>query len=320
MTAAALLGLTACSASGSASSGPEGEDAGAAAADAAGADGSAGLGPDGGTLDDLRFAVVGDTRPPTIDDVGGYPTAIVQKIFAGVAARSPRPAFVVSTGDYQFASTHGAAAGAQLDLYLAARAQFSGLEFPAMGNHECTGATASNCGAGNPNGETANYQAFVAKMLAPIGKTQPYYAVHVGAADGSWTAKLVFVAANAWTAAQEAWLETAMSEPTTYTFVVRHEPATDTTAPGVTPSEQVIARHPYTLAIVGHSHTFRRSAQREVIVGNGGAPPTGGVNYGYGLFERQSDGAIRVDMIDYQTGQPTAGLGFAVKPDGSAAR
>ena len=33
-----------------------------------------------------------------------------------------------------------------LDLYLAARQPYPNVQFPAMGNHECTGATASNCG------------------------------------------------------------------------------------------------------------------------------------------------------------------------------
>jgi hypothetical protein len=188
-----------------------------------------------------------------------------------------------------------------------------------MGNHECTGATDSNCGPGTHSGMTGNYQAFLSKMLAPIGKTQPYFGVHVAADDGSWTAKFLFVAPNAWSTAQGAWLDGAMSESTTYTFVVRHEPADASTAPGVTPSEQIMAKHPYTLAIVGHSHTFRRNSQREVIVGNGGAPITGGVDYGYALVQRRSDGAIQVDMIDYQTGKPTPGLGFAVKADGSSA-
>jgi hypothetical protein len=303
----------ACSSTGSNQAPPPGDDGGASGSDASDdgsrGDAAAGVGPDGGRIDTLLFAVVGDTRPPYIDDNGAYPTAIIQKIYKDVAALSPQPAFVISTGDYQFASTSGSSAAAQIDIYLSARAQFHGLEFPVMGNHECTGATDSNCIAGNP---TANYQAFMSKMLAPIGKTQPYYALYFAASDGSWTAKFLFVAANAWNSAQGTWLDSAMAEQTTYTFIVRHEPANDNTAPGVTPSEQIMTKHPYTLAIVGHSHTFRQSGAREVIVGNGGAPPTGSVNYGFGLVRRQSDGKIHVDMIDYQSGQ--ASLGFTVSP------
>ena len=40
---------------------------------------------------------------------------------------------------------------------------------------------------------------------------------------GSWTAKLVFIAANAWDGTQQFWLDNVLGEPTTYTFCVRHE-------------------------------------------------------------------------------------------------
>ena len=182
-----------------------------------------------------------------------------------------------------------------------------------MGNHECTGATASNCGPGQ-DGTTGTYAAFLSTMLAPIGQKEPYYAMQVNATDGSWTAKFVFVAANAWSDAQGTWLEAKLSIPTTYTFVVRHEPARVTEAPGVAPSEAIMAKHPYTIAIVGHSHTFRRESAKEVIVGNGGAPLTGRTNYGYGIFELQKDGQVAVDMVDYQTLVPEPDQHFTVGP------
>ena len=100
--------------------------------------------------------------------------------------------------------------GPQLDLYLAARAAFSNIVFPAMGNHECTGATASNCSQGTTDGITHNYTSFVNKMLAPIQQSQPYYAIHLNGTNNAWTAKLVFVAANAWTTAQSTWLDTEL--------------------------------------------------------------------------------------------------------------
>jgi hypothetical protein len=71
------------------------------------------------------------------------------------------PPFAVSTGDYMFASVGGTQQAVQLDLYLAARARYSGTTFPTMGNHECTGATASNCGAGTTNGTTTNFTTYV---------------------------------------------------------------------------------------------------------------------------------------------------------------
>jgi len=278
------------------------------------------VGANGGSLSRLLFAVVGDTRPASIDDTPGYPTAVIDKIFSDVEAFAPRPAFVVSTGDYMFASTFGTQAGAQLDLYLGARAKYSQAVFPAMGNHECTGATASNCGPGATNGETNNYQAFLSKMLGPIQKTSPYYEIDVDALDKSWNAKLVFVAANAWDDAQATWLETTLAKSTTYTFVIRHESRQANTAPGVTPSEAIMAKHPYTLAIVGHTHTYEHyTGSREVIIGNGGAPATGSKNYGFALLNQRSDGAIEVDMIDYASGLSDARFRFAVHPDGSSA-
>jgi hypothetical protein len=278
------------------------------------------VGPTGGTLNRLYFAVVGDTRPPSPDDTTGYPTAVIQKIFAGVQGLNPRPAFVVGTGDYMFASTSGSEGAAQLDLYLSARGQFTGPSFPTMGNHECTGATASNCGPGSADGVTNNYTAFLQKMLGPIGQAEPYYSIHVDAQDGSWTSKLVFVAGNAWSPAQAAWLDGELAKPTTYTFIVRHEPANASTAPGVDPSEQIMAKHPYTLALVGHTHTYQHyRSSREVIVGNGGAPLTGGKNYGFAVIQQRPDQSLQVDMLDYATLNADTAFRFAVKADGTAA-
>ncbi|MFO0723617.1 MAG: metallophosphoesterase [Myxococcota bacterium] len=279
-------------------------------------DGDGGIGPNGGSVSELRFAIVGDTRPPIPDDTRGYPTAVITQIWQDVQAEAPL--FAISTGDYMFAGTRGNQGAAQLDLYLGARAAYRGLLFPALGNHECTGGTASNCGPGSANGVTRNYQAFLDKMLAPIGKTLPYFVIHVNAADQSWTAKLVFIAANAWNSDQGAWLETAMAEPTTYTFVVRHEPHSATTAPGVPPSDAVIARHPYTMLLVGHTHTLYGSIpDKEYITGNGGAPLSGSVNYGYVIVARQPDGTIRFDAHDYST--RAVFRSFHVNPDGTAA-
>jgi calcineurin-like phosphoesterase family protein len=287
-------------------------------------DGGAAVTLDAGKMTQLRFAVVGDSRPALVDDTAGYPSDVVTRIYGDVQSLDPRPAFVVSTGDYLFASEPSGGdvgqAGPQLDIYLQARARFTGPLFPALGNHECTGATASNCGVGAANGVTSNYAAFVAKMLAPIGARGPYFVVETAAPDRSWTAKLVFVAANAWSAAQSAWLDAVLARPTTYTFVVRHEPASATTAPGVAPSEAILARHPYTLAIVGHSHTYAHSANtpREVLVGNGGAPLTS-KGYGFAVFAQRSDGAIVVDMLDGQTLAADASFHFAVNAAGAEA-
>ena len=234
---------------------------------------------------------------------------------------SPMPPFVVSTGDYQYSNPTGSQANAQVNLYLGARGSYTGIQFPAMGNHECTGATASNCGTGNANGITTNYNAFMSLMLAPLQKTLPYYVIHVASTTGAWTSKFVFVAANAWDSTQSTWFDTAMQEQTTYTFVVRHEAVDANTAPGVTPSEAIMAKYPYTLAIVGHSHEYSHTSEnpKAVIIGNGGAPISSGQNYGYGVFTQRTDGSIQVDMMDYETNAPDMSFRFAVKADGTPA-
>jgi hypothetical protein len=264
--------------------------------------------------------VVGDTRPANIDDNAGYPTAVITKIYQDMEGFSPKPSFGVSTGDYMFVTPGSGNSSTQIANYLGARAGFSNVMFPAMGNHECTGATASNCGSGNTDGITENYTTFLTKLLQPVGQSNPYYVINVnGASPATWTAKFVFVAANAWTSAQSSWLDSTLSQPTTYTFLVRHESASANTAPGVSPAEQIMSQHPYTLSIVGHSHTYQKSGAKEVIIGNGGAPLSGGVDYGFGLIQQRSDNAIQVDMIDYSTLQPDTSFEFAVNPDGTAA-
>ncbi len=187
-----------------------------------------------------------------------------------------------------------------------------------MGNHECTGSTDSNCVSG-ASGTTANLAAFMSALLAPIQQSKPYYSINVNAAVGSWTAKFVFVAANAWDETQQAWLALTLARPTTYTFVVRHEARDASSAPpGVAGSEALLQRVPYTLCIVGHSHTYGHysDSPKEVLFGNGGAPLTS-KDYGYGLFSQRSDGAIVVDAIDWQTGMADSSFHFVVKPDGT---
>jgi hypothetical protein len=80
-----------------------------------------------------------------------------------------------------------------------------------------------------------------------------------------------------------------------------------------------MAKHPYTLAIVGHTHTYGRTGPRQVTIGNGGAPLTGGATFGFGLVQQRADGAIQVDMIDSATGHADTGFRFALHADGSPA-
>jgi hypothetical protein len=267
----------------------------------AGPGGDAGIGITGGTVPSLYFAVVGDTRPNNQDDVQNYPTAIIQKIYADIEAMNPRPQFVLSTGDYQYATTTGAQ---QLALYMSAASQFTGGPiFPVMGNHECTGYTDGNCVGTTV---TKNEEAFNQQMLAPIGQSLPYYTVHFNAEDGSWNAKLVVIACNAWDGTQKSWLQNELSQSTTFTFIARHEEiGAGSSPPCLGDVDPMFKQYPYNILLVGHSHYFQYIGfEREVIVGNGGAPlDSNSATYGYATVQQQSNQFV-VTEYDYQTAAP----------------
>jgi hypothetical protein len=244
----------------------------------------------------LTFAVFGDSRPANQNDTANYPSAIIGNIFT--LAQTLGAQFVVGTGDYMFASTQADVDG-QVALFQKAESNYSaGPIYLTMGNHECDGATASNCPLAN---ETPNVQAFMGK-LAPSGSTLPYYRIDKTTPMGN--AKFLFVAANSWSATQLTWLQQQLADPTTYTFIVRHEPADTTETPGVTPSETAMQAAPYTLALLGHSHEYRHVDTQHVISGNAGAPLSGSSNYGLLLVQQETNGNITVTEYDQVSGAP----------------
>ena len=170
----------------------------------------------------MTFVPASPTTPPTT-----RPT-IVGGLFQQIAAAQPQ--FVIGTGDYMFASTSNAAGvDAQVALLLGAEAGFGGPIYHALGNHECTGATASNCPQFN---ETPNMRAFMTKLLPP-GQSTPYYRIDVD--TGAGKAKLVFIAANAWSQTQADWLEQQLADrpPTPSSSATR--PARSPTPPAPSP-------------------------------------------------------------------------------------
>lgn len=306
--------------------GPPATDAGSPLASSLTADG-------GGTVPALYFAAVGDTRPPIPDDDTGYPTAIITQIFADLKALSPMPPFVIGTGDYQYTlpGLGTTEQQNQLGIYNTARMGYPGIFWPAMGNHEC-GLFASsgecNCFPGASNSDalcgtgsaTENYTVWFNLFITPLGESTPYYSRVVSATDGSWTAKLIFLAPNYWDPVQQAWFQQQLAGPaTTYTFEIHHENATASDAPEALAAIESmdVAAH-VTLSIVGHTHLWQHNAAtatapEEVICGNGGAPLDDGyMNYGYTTFLRQSDGSIAVTGYDYQTNQSVGS--FVVGP------
>jgi hypothetical protein len=160
---------------------------------------SSSLTASGGTESQLYFAVIGDTRPYNQDDTANYPASpplsactastvgsvtstksycgVINRIYDDIQGMTPRPPLVISTGDYQYVTPGMGDSSTQLGYYKTARAGFSGVEWPAMGNHECDGYTASNCANGCPSGDscsgsnTENYLNFQSLFRGPSWPT-----------------------------------------------------------------------------------------------------------------------------------------------------
>ena len=302
------------------------------------------IGPSGGETDHLSFAILGNTRPPVQDDAAGYPTAIIGRIYQDIQNYVPRPDFAIDTGTYMFAGIDHVPGtqGTQIDDYLQARNQFSNILFPALGDHECTGATADNCGTNTnlvsstntnwsnytnnnpkvPYPTTENYVAFKNSLLSPVKQSLPYYTINISSNShpAQWTAKFVFVACNAWSTAQANWLNSQLAVPTTYTFVVRNEPSDANTAPclslaGDLNADAIMHSYPYTLLIAGFTGEYAYSAsEKEVVVGNGGAPLTTSADYGYVIATLQPNGNFLFTAYDYLTNKEVGS--FTVGPSG----
>ena len=278
------------------------------------------LGPPHGTVDPtgkggdvnlLSFTAFGDVRPALPDEDFAYPNDVVTSVMKGMAALAPE--FAIGTGDYMFVEYLPSSASGQLQALLAAEKSFSGPIFHGLGNHECQSFTDVNC----PNlNESTNITTFMSTLVpwTPV----PWFSFVVHTALGD--AKFVFVAVNAWTDAQAAWLEETLAQPTRYTFVVRHHPTPDagsaSSAAGVAGSDAILSKHPVTLFLFGHVHEYAHLTANAVISGNAGAPLDSG-HYGYLGVVQRSDGNVAVTEYDASTNMPTDT--WAVTPEGTAA-
>jgi hypothetical protein len=270
----------------------------------------AAVGPEGGSAASLSFAVIGDTRPAMINDTAHYPSAIIERIYEDLNRLDPRPEFILTTGDYMFADPATGHGLEQVAQYMRAESRWrGGPVFHVMGNHECNGFTAGNLdlSTGACDGAFSNnYQAFFTAMVRPLGKRLPYYVVPIDADDGSWSSKFIIVACNAWSSAQEEWLRSELTKPTTFTFVVRHEDYASTAGPCVRQMNAMLSTARYDALITGHKHTFQNNLAgpgREIIVGHGGAGAGGPHGYGYAIFEQRGL-SFTVTDYDYVTGAP----------------
>jgi hypothetical protein len=296
-------------------------------------------------MSNLVFGAFGDVRPANPNDTASYPDTILSAIFAGLQSKGVVVA--VDAGDHCFQSSTsgGSYCHTQFVSHFMAdmTANYTGKLLPTLGNHEACGtdaATTGNCTSWS-SGLIHDYLTDI--VLPATGQSSfPYYSVVL---YGSWgTAKFVHVAANAWTSGQSTWLTNTLAVPTTYTFVLRHEPASANTAPGVTPSEAIYAPHvsngTFTLSITGHTHlvqlpggtapygdVYGSTQPYEVIFGNAGAPLDAGPYYGYAVLQRRlSDGAIVVQAYEAISSDGTTSLGnaadtnfrFAVNANGAS--
>jgi hypothetical protein len=205
------------------------------------------------------------------------------------------------------------AAEGQLQRLEDAESNFNAPIFHALGNHECQSVENVNC----PNlDESINIQSFMSTLL-PWSQV-PYYSFIVHTALGD--AKLVFIAVNAWTDAQAAWLQQMLAQPTQYTFVIRHQPTPDAgkaaSAAGIAASDAILANYPVTLYLFGHVHEYKHLTANRVVTGNSGAPLEGGNNYGFLHVLQRNDGNVAVTAYDQATGNPVDT--WAVTPAGDA--
>ena len=287
--------------------------------------------------------VFGDVRPANPNDTASYPDAILTRIFSGLQALDVP--VTVDVGDHCFQSTTSSGSYCHdqfVNHFMLDRQNYAGVLLPTLGNHEACGqdaATTGNC----TTWTSGLIHDYLVDIVQPSTgqSSSPYYSVVL---YGPWgTAKFIHSAANAWTSAQSTWLSNTLAVPTTYTFVVRHEPFNDTRAPGVTPSEAMYessyAAGTLTLSLTGHNHliqlpggtlpygdSYGATQPYEVIIGNGGAPLDAGTTYGFAVLQRRiSDGAIVMQAYEVMSSgnapinnTPDTNFRFAVNANGSS--
>ncbi len=262
------------------------------------------VGAKGGQVDRLYFAFHGDVRPMNCDDTPNYPTQIITSIFQQEGQQGVE--FALDLGDHMFAcSSNSKYADDQMNLYMTASHSLPKTTFLTMGNHECRASMICS------NNGDVNYAAFLS-ALAPISKT-PYYSFDVQTSAG--LATFVIVADNAWSNAEQTWLENTLStadKKAKYTFIARHHPIDNTDLPNMMTEWQIIQKHKYSIFFTGHTHEYKHDvaldpSRRTVRLGAGGAPlavpPNGdGYFYGYGTVLQGLDGHLYVTIYDESNG------------------
>ena len=192
-----------------------------------GLDGGA-IGPHGGSVDLLHFGITGDTRPETSNSQGvaDYPTVVIDQIAKDFAAAKVQ--FVADLGDHMNNWENATTAEEQMTKYQAAMADYPGQWFLAMGNHECDN-SAEVCVPGGSGGDAGNFTTFLSAVEKTGVGDLPYYSFDIQTSLG--LATFVVIADNAWSDAQQTWLENTLTTADAnakYTLILRHHPPDDT--------------------------------------------------------------------------------------------
>ena len=260
-----------------------------------GGSGSGGVGPGGGSVDLLHFAVTGDTRPPSCGDTAHYPTPIIDAIADAAKARQAQ--FALDLGDHMYVCNNDLSTAQQhMSLYLQSVHRFPGTWFMTMGNHECW---QGPCLLESTN---ANYVAYMA-ALQPIAP-KPYYSFNVKTSLGRVT--FVQIADNAWDQRQSVWLEQVLADAdlnAKYTIVSRHHPSGDSSVSTNPDSLAIVHKHKFALFLAGHSHSYKHPTTdngRDMVLGIGGAPllAAGSDFNGYAMIDQQANGQLRVTVFN----------------------
>jgi len=268
---------------------------------------SGSVGFDGGSADRLYFAVTGDTRPGACDATDQYPTAAITQIAASM--KGLRVQFALDLGDHMFVCNQSVAeAQQQMGFYTAAIAGGPATWWMTLGNHECgTAYAGSSCSVGTPD---ANFDVFMAALKRP----RPWYATDVSTSAG--LARFVFVADDAWSPEQAAWLEQTLADAdqrARYTIVSRHHPVRGSRS-GSDAIVQAITQHKFTLLLTAHEHAYAHDPAlyggRTAIVGIGGGPSS--APPGFGTILQNPDGSMTFVLRDL-TGNPV-GTPWTVQP------
>ncbi len=269
------------------------------------------IGPRGGTVDRMRFAVFGDIRPALPIPGSPYPAMIFGDVMTAVQASSVQ--FAVATGDYMNAAFCPTCVNAQLDLLLGAERNFMGHVFHSMGNHECNTVTTVNC----PNENESDNIRIARMRLLPM-EAHPYFEWTIVTSRGN--AHFIATSPNTWNPTQQAWLAIQLAVPAMYTFVIAHEPPADP-GPGTAAIEDMIRTRAggVSMRFYGHTHNYQHVLPNATITGNAGAPLSGGGYYGFVVVEQRADGNLVVTA--YEVGRPPMVRDtFVVQPNGMPGR